>query len=150
VRRYTLEVAGRVHVVDVDEVAGNRFLVLTEGHEIEVRLKSAEDVAESVISPEIVPRTSVVGPAAIDTSPSARTDQQALDVAAPLPGSVVAVRVQAGTAVCRGQVLVDLEAMKMVSEVRSPRDGTVSEVHVQAGEGVRHGQRLVTLAADTA
>ena len=145
-RRYTLEVAGRVRVVDVDEVAANRFLVFTDGHEIEVRLKGAEDVAESVISPEIVPLSPVVGPGALRVArPAGSAGGAPSEVTAPLPGSVVAVRVEPGATVCRGQVLVDLEAMKMVNEVRSPRDGVVAEVRVQVGESVRHGHTLIVL-----
>jgi biotin carboxyl carrier protein len=39
---------------------------------------------------------------------------------------------------------VDLEAMKMVNEVRSPRDGLVAAVGVQVGDRVGHGHCLLT------
>jgi hypothetical protein len=44
-RRYTIEVAGRVRVVDVEELAADRFRVLADGHELEVRVRRAEDLA---------------------------------------------------------------------------------------------------------
>jgi propionyl-CoA carboxylase alpha chain len=64
---------------------------------------------------------------------------------APLPGTVVAVEVEAGQAVSAGQVLVVLEAMKMEHRIVAPADATVAEVRVIAGDTVDVGQVLVVL-----
>lgn len=66
-------------------------------------------------------------------------------VEAPLPGTVVAVRVSPGQAVSSGDVLVVLEAMKMQNEIVSPRDGVVKEVLVARGDTVGLGDVLVTV-----
>ena len=57
-------------------------------------------------------------------------------VAAPMPGTVVTIAVQAGGKVQRGEVLLTLEAMKMEAAVRAERDGTVAEVVVRPGLAV--------------
>ncbi len=44
-----------------------------------------------------------------------------------MPGTITAVEVKAGDAVKTGQVLVQLEAMKMVNAIKSPRDGVVAD-----------------------
>lgn len=72
------------------------------------------------------------------------TDQVA-EIAAPMPGRVVAVSVTAGDRVSRGQALVVLEAMKMENEIRSPVDATVAEVRVEAGQNVDLRQTLLRL-----
>ena len=66
-------------------------------------------------------------------------------VPAPLPGSVVAIKVAAGDSVKKGQVLVVIEAMKMENEVMAPRDGVVAQVITSKGASVNSGDPLVTL-----
>ncbi len=68
-------------------------------------------------------------------------------VRAPMPGTVLAVAVQAGEVVAAGQPVVVLEAMKMELSLTAPHAGTVADVAVDAGEQVALGQPLVVLAA---
>jgi acetyl-CoA/propionyl-CoA carboxylase, biotin carboxylase, biotin carboxyl carrier protein len=67
-------------------------------------------------------------------------------VRAPMPGSVLEVRVEAGQQVEAGQVLVVLEAMKMENGVPAPSPATVAGVLVEVGQQVQRGQPLVELA----
>jgi len=64
---------------------------------------------------------------------------------APMPGKILAVRVDPGQVVHKGETLVILEAMKMEHEVVAPHDGTVREVTVQVGQQVEAGAVLVVL-----
>jgi biotin carboxyl carrier protein len=65
---------------------------------------------------------------------------------APMPGLVVAVPVQEGQPVQRGENLVILESMKMQNELKAPREGKVERIRVQAGDSVDQNQTLLTLA----
>jgi oxaloacetate decarboxylase alpha subunit len=67
-------------------------------------------------------------------------------VPAPLAGTVVAVKVEAGQVISPGELILVLEAMKMETEVRSPDRGTVVLVSVKAGDSLQVGQTMVTLA----
>jgi geranyl-CoA carboxylase alpha subunit len=58
-------------------------------------------------------------------------------------GKIVAVNVQPGDAVKKGQTLVVLEAMKMEFQLATPVDGTVAAVSVSAGSQVKGRQLLV-------
>ena len=66
-------------------------------------------------------------------------------LAAPMPGRVVAVLVQAGARVEKGTPLVILEAMKMEHTIVAPRAGTVRELRFAAGEQVQEGVDLLVL-----
>ena len=64
----------------------------------------------------------------------------------PMPGKVVAVSVEAGQSVSRGQTLVTLEAMKMEHALAAPFDGVVETLSVAAGDQVSEGLVMVRLA----
>lgn len=60
-----------------------------------------------------------------------------------MPGRIVRVLVEKGSAVAKGEGLLVLEAMKMENEVLAPRDGVVREIFVQEGQTVENGAVLV-------
>src|SRR5207237_2450886 len=64
-------------------------------------------------------------------------------VAAPMPGSVVAVLVALGEEVAAGQKLATLEAMKMETTLYAEKGGKVAEVLVKNGTQVDSGDLLI-------
>ncbi len=66
-------------------------------------------------------------------------------LAAPMPGKVIQVLVQAGAKVARGAPLLVLEAMKMEHTIAAPRAGVVKKILYGAGEQVAEGAELLVL-----
>ena len=66
-------------------------------------------------------------------------------VTAPMPGSIIEIKVQEGDSVKEDDVLLILEAMKMENEVTSPAAGTVTKVLVNKGSSVNSGETLVVI-----
>ncbi|GJQ39480.1 MAG: acetyl-CoA carboxylase biotin carboxyl carrier protein subunit [Anaerolineaceae bacterium] len=64
---------------------------------------------------------------------------------APMPGLIVAIPVNEGDPVKKGQTLVILESMKMQNELKSPKDGTVGRIRVKQGETVEQRQALLSV-----
>ena len=64
---------------------------------------------------------------------------------APMPGTVIGVRVQDGEEVTAGQAVLVLEAMKMQHTVSAPADGVVSEL-VAVGDQVAAGDVLAVVS----
>jgi len=64
---------------------------------------------------------------------------------APMPATVIAIKVAAGDAVTRGDILVVLEAMKMELPVRAPGDGRVKAIHCRPGDLVQPETSLIDL-----
>ena len=67
-------------------------------------------------------------------------------VTSPMPGTILAVNVQNGATVKKGDVLMILEAMKMENEITCPVDGTIASVNVQKGASVETGAVLCVIA----
>ena len=82
-----------------------------------------------------------------DAADAANADEETGNLAAPMPGKVIAVLVKPGEPVTRGAALLILEAMKMEHTICAPFEGTVTAVHFQAGEQVSEGAELLSLAA---
>jgi len=68
-------------------------------------------------------------------------------VRAPMHGKVLAVLVEEGAAVTRGQRLAIIEAMKMEHTIVAPIDGVVNEIAVAADAQVAEGAKLMLIAA---
>jgi 3-methylcrotonyl-CoA carboxylase alpha subunit len=63
-----------------------------------------------------------------------------------MPGKVIALLVEPGAEVERGQPLIVLEAMKMEHTIRAPQAGTVQALRYAVGEQVEDGALLVEFA----
>jgi 3-methylcrotonyl-CoA carboxylase alpha subunit len=62
---------------------------------------------------------------------------------APMPGKVVAVRVELGAKVRKGQPLIIVEAMKMEHTIIAPADGEVLSIHARVGDQVDEKLELI-------
>jgi biotin carboxyl carrier protein len=161
-RRYTVGLRGREFVIDVHELAADRFEVVVGGEAYDVTLSGEEDLPRATITPDYQPaqgKRGAEGPPATTAAAPARSAPAAAaapraprpaagasTVSAPMPGVILEVHVKAGDRVERGQQLAVLEAMKMHNLIGAPRAGTIAEVCVTPGQAVGHGDALVRYA----
>ena len=66
-------------------------------------------------------------------------------VAAPMPGVVEKIHIEAGQLVAEGDVLLTVSAMKMEVHVKAPHAARVAKVHVASGDKTIEGALLVTV-----
>lgn len=121
-------------------VNGNSYEVMVE----EVSADNATPVAAP--APVAAPKAAAPAPKAAPAAPKAQTGAAgAVKVTSPMPGTILEVKVSAGQAVKKGDVVCVLEAMKMENEIPAPEDGTVASVNIQKGASVNAGDLLVSL-----
>lgn len=159
-RRYTLAIGAREFVVDVQELAADRFDVLVGGESYQVTLAGDENLNEATITPGVALRSKAApavarirqDPASTPgATPAARRPPAAGGkgaLTAPMPGVILEVFVKAGDQIERGQQVAVLDAMKMHNVIGAPRAGTVAEVLVVAGQNVDHGEAIMKFKED--
>lgn len=130
--KYKITLNGKTYEVVVEK--GEAILAA----EYEAAAPAAPVAAAPVAAAPVAAAPAAAAPAAVAVTGE--------PVNAPLPGTVVGVKVAAGEAVKKGQILVIIEAMKMENEVVAPRDGTVAQVITSKGASVNSGDPLVSLA----
>ena len=86
----------------------------------------------------------------LETTPREREVERTAgaEVAAPMPGLIIAAQAVADRRVRRGDLLFVVEAMKMELRVEAPADGKVTRVLAGVGQQVERGQRLADFEAD--
>ena len=98
----------------------------------------------------VAPAAPVAAPVAKPQAPAAQAPKAAApaganSVTAPMPGTILAVKVSAGQSVKKGDVICVLEAMKMENDIPAPCDGVVASINVQKGATVAAGDLIASL-----
>ena len=102
--------------------------------------KNTESV---VVAPALMPTASNdkmqdVGETITDSENNANY----IKVKSPYVGSISGELPKEGDKVIKGKVLCEIEAMKMINEIKSPANGTIMRVNVKDGECVEFDQVL--------
>lgn len=91
------------------------------------------------------PATMSAPKAAPAAAPVAAAPAGGAKVNAPMPGTILDIKVQNGQSIKKGDLLVILEAMKMENEIYAPCDGTVTSVNVRKGDSVETQALICTI-----
>jgi biotin carboxyl carrier protein len=146
--KYQYKVQGVDYDVEIEEVEGNVAKVVVNGVRFDVEMKQPINPASTlkkvhVEAPKAVARPAVAPAAPVAEKPAAAGSGSA--VKAPLPGTIIDVKVNVGDTVKQGDVVLVLEAMKMQNNIESEYAGTVTSITVKPGESVMEGSVLMTI-----
>lgn len=119
-KRYNITVNGKAYDVAVEELSA--------------------DAAAPVAAP-----APTAAPKAAAPAPAPAPVADGTKITAPMPGTILDVKVSVGDTVKAGQALFVLEAMKMENDVNSPTDGKVLSVNTTKGTAVETGTVLAVI-----
>jgi len=136
--KYNVMIQDKSYLVEIDDINARPVIAYVEG----IRFEVIPDTNPLGIEGRNEVQNEAKEVHSIDLRTSA-FNQNASEVTAPLPGTVIDVFVKEGDVIESGQVIVIIEAMKMKNSIRSTRAGKVAEVLVSAMQTVAHKQPLV-------
>ena len=127
------------------------YHVTINNEEYEVVVEEVAAAPESVKAPVAKPavkpaavkaaQPQLIQPAAVRKEPV----RSSSNINAPMPGTILDVRVKEGVEVKAGDVLFVLEAMKMENDITAVSSGVVASVAVSIGSKVATGDLLASL-----
>lgn len=133
-----------------------RYIVTINNNEYEVEVENGKagiiGVNEAAAETAAAVMPSQAGTADTKPATAAKAAQPAPAAAAggeiikaPMPGTILDIKVSTGTVVKKGQVLLILEAMKMENEIVAPNGGTVVQIQAAKGSSVNAGDILAVI-----
>ncbi|MDE6688566.1 MAG: biotin/lipoyl-binding protein [Prevotella sp.] len=149
--KYQYKVKGVDYEVEIAEVEGNIAKVNVNGIPFEIELQKPINAAKhpTMNNPKVQsPQPASAKPA----HPVAPQPAQPVVPAgagtplkAPLPGTIVEIKVQIGQQVNVGDTVLVLEAMKMQNNIEAETAGQVTSIVVKQGDTVMEGSVLLTI-----
>ena len=134
-KKFNITVNGKQYAVEVEEVGAGQG-----GFTYQPVQSTPQPVAQPQQSKQQAP-----------AAPAAPKDQTPTDsvsgelITAPMPGTILDIRVTEGQAIKAGDIILILEAMKMENEIVAPKDGVVNKIHTTKLSNVSTGDALVTI-----
>ena len=165
--KFNVIVNGKKYIAQIEDDFGKSILTAVEGFLYQIELDGEPSKGEIIAVVNGTRRTidtknlfrgkevltskksqsleseSHISPSAGQVSPKTASVQNG--ILAPMPGKVVAVKVDLGEEVKAGDVVLILEAMKMENEIVSNRTGKISDVRVKEGDSVDADDVLVVI-----
>ena len=150
--KYQYKVQGVDYEVEIEEVEGNIAKVNVNGIPFEVELQKPINAAKhptmtkpKVEAPKPAAPSPIPTPATAPKPAAAAPAGAGSPIKAPLPGTIIDIKVSVGQQVSVGDVVLVLEAMKMQNNIEAEFAGTVTSITVKQGDTVMEGSVLMTI-----
>lgn len=121
-----------------------QYEITVNGQAYHVTVKELNGQAEKSVV-ETAPATSAEStPTPTKGAPAG----EGISVTAPMPGTILEIKLSVGDSVKAGTPLMVLEAMKMENDIVAPKAGKITSIHVKKGDTVAVNDLLATVAEE--
>ena len=135
-KEYKYTIDGKTYEVTIGDIADNIASVTVNGEDFKVEMEPEKEPEKpKVVRPVAAP---AAAPASSQGSKAVNSQNA---VKAPLPGTIIEVKVNVGDEVKAGDVVVVLEANNLEAE----KGGKVTAICVQPGQSVMEDEALVVI-----
>ncbi|NLX64330.1 MAG: biotin/lipoyl-binding protein [Clostridiaceae bacterium] len=141
-RKFIVNVNGNSYEVEVEEVGATPASAPSTARPVQAAVTS-EPAPTPAPAPAPAPEVPKAAPA--PAAPAPAGTEGSLKITAPMPGTILDIKVKPGDKVQKGSLVIILEAMKMENEILSPYDAVVASVNVTKGQQVNSGDVMLTL-----
>ena len=134
-----------MHCTERKEFIMKKYNITVNGKTYEVEVEEVGGAPSAAPAPKAAPVAAPAPKAAPAPAPKVSGSMGAQKVVAPMPGTIVSVKVNVGDKVEKGTLVAVLEAMKMENEIFAGVDGVVASVNVSAGDSVNAQDVIVSV-----
>ena len=142
-KKFKFNIRGNNYNVELLNIEDNIAEIEVNGstYQVEIEMAIKEAKTPKLIRPKIIPSG---GSDVIKTSKP--SDRKGVGfVKAPLPGTILELKVKLGDDVKVGDTLLIMEAMKMENDITAPKSGTIKEIKVKKDQSVSKDDILIII-----
>ncbi len=142
-KKFKFKIRGNTYEVNINNFEDEVVDIEVNGtsYKVEVQRELKTTKTPKLVRPNVVHTSN--GDKARTNKPDERKGTG--NILAPLPGTVLELKVKAGDTVKVGDTLLIMEAMKMENNIKSDKEGVVEEVLVSVNDSVLEGDCLVRI-----
>lgn len=137
-KNYQLKINGNTYHVKINEAEQNKIQLEVNGTAYEVELENEVKQSKTPLLVRAEPRQ-------VQEVNPLQTNKSTKKIIAPLPGTILEVKVQVGDVVKTGDALIVLEAMKMENTILSESSGVVKSMNVILNGNVLQGDTMLEI-----
>lgn len=140
-KEYTYAIEGKEYKVTIGEIVENVADVTVNGEVFKVEMEPEKEPEKK---PVVLGKPAAKEQEADESNSAANVNTQNA-VKAPLPGTIIEIKVEVGQEVSAGDTLLVLEAMKMANNIEAEKSGKVTAICVKQGQSVLEDDPLVVI-----
>jgi biotin carboxyl carrier protein len=144
-KKFSFTIRGNKYDVELHSIEDNIAEIEVNGsnYEVEIHKEIKTPKTPKLVRPNVVPTRDVEKP----QSGKAPIPKVAGGISAPLPGTILEIKVKVGDDVKAGDILLIMEAMKMENNIKADKDGKIAAIKVNNGDSVLEGDLLIEIGS---